>query len=290
MRTHRREVTPAALAELLERYPDTFMVERMDVADHAMIDAVAARYRDEPIDVLINNAGIVGALDYVDEQQFGQLDFDLLALFFRINVAGRSRSARRSCRAWVAGRGKRRIAISSSAGSFEAAAVNRPGRIHYKTSKAALNMAVTGIAAATRERGIIAVSLHPGGVKVEKLAGLDLPGFIEPKVSIAGMIAVIDALGTGGFGLVPRLPGQADALVAGQQLVLFLFFFSFLFFTTTITGSVTYCYSNPEITGKKTRDTYCRPELVLYVEDPLLGAQFNGTVSTEQEFSSSEIT
>ena len=193
--THRREVTPAALAELLERYPDTFMVERMDVADHAMIDAVAARYRDEPIDVLINNAGIVGALDYVDEQQFGQLDFDLLALFFRINVAGPLKVSEAFLPSVGLGQGKRIIAISSLAGSFEAAAVNRPGRIHYKTSKAALNMAVTGIAAATRERGIIAVSLHPGGVKVEKLAGLDLPGFIEPKVSIAGMIAVIDALG-----------------------------------------------------------------------------------------------
>ncbi len=192
--THRRDTTPESLQALQARYPDLLQVERMDVSDHEMIDALAARFSGKPIDVLINNAGIVGALDYVDEQQFGQLDYQLLALFFRINVAGPLKVSEAFLDNLRLGEGKRIVAISSLAGSFQASAVNRPGRIHYKTSKAALNMAVTGIAAATRDDGIITVSIHPGGVKVEKLADYDLPGFIEPAESIAGMIAVIEAL------------------------------------------------------------------------------------------------
>jgi hypothetical protein len=38
------------------------------------------------------------------------------------------------------------------------------------------------------------VSLHPGGVKVEKLKAFDLPGFIEPEESISSMIRVIAEL------------------------------------------------------------------------------------------------
>lgn len=192
--THRRETTPESLGTLQLRYPQLLKIERMDVTDHEMIDALAERFTGKPIDVLINNAGIVGALDYVEEQKFGQLDYELLALFYRINVVGPLKVTEAFLDNLRLGEGKRMVAISSMAGSFQASSRNRPGRIHYKTSKAALNMAVTGIADATRADGIIAVSLNPGGVKVEKLAGYDLPGFIEPAESIAGMIAVIEAL------------------------------------------------------------------------------------------------
>ena len=35
-------------------------VEKLDVTDHAAIEALAARYVDQPIDLLLNNAGIGG--------------------------------------------------------------------------------------------------------------------------------------------------------------------------------------------------------------------------------------
>ena len=192
--THRSEAQPETLIALRERYPDSVVVERLDVTDHAMIDQLAARYRGQPIDVLINNAGIVGALDHVQDQIFGSLDYDLFALFMRTNVAGPLKVSEAFLENVKASRLKRIVAISSLAGSFEGASLNRPGRIHYKTSKAALNMAMTSIAIATAADGIIAIAMNPGGVKVEKLAGMDLPGFIEPEVSIRGMIGVIDKL------------------------------------------------------------------------------------------------
>ena len=67
-------------------------------------------------------------------------------------------------------------------------------RIYYKTSKAALNMAMTTIATATKDDGIIVVALHPGGVNVEKLKEYDFPHFIEPEESISSMVRVIAEL------------------------------------------------------------------------------------------------
>ncbi len=192
--THRSEDQPASLVALQRRYPETVVVERLDVTDHAMIDALASRYRGQPVDVLINNAGLVGALEHVQDQMFGSLDYELLALFMLTNVAGPLKVSEAFFDNVRISEQKRIVAISSLAGSFQAAATNRPGRVHYKTSKAALNMAVTCIATATGDADIIAVAIHPGGVKVEKLAAFDLPGFIEPAESIASMIRVIDSL------------------------------------------------------------------------------------------------
>ena len=39
------------------------MVERLDVLDHAGIDALAVRYKDQPVDVLLNNAGLMRGPD-----------------------------------------------------------------------------------------------------------------------------------------------------------------------------------------------------------------------------------
>lgn len=69
-------------------------------------------------------------------------------------------------------------------------------------------MVMTGIATANRERGIIVVSLHPDGIRVEKTTGFDLRGVIEPKAGIASMIAVIDALDPKDSGSLRHYQGQ----------------------------------------------------------------------------------
>ena len=192
--THRRTETPDSLNELLSTYPDTVIIERMDVADLAMIDAVAQKHRGQPIDILINNAAIVGALSYMQQQIFGQLDHDLFDPFMHTNVRGPLKISEAFLKNVKSSTLKRIVMVSSLAGSISSGPGKRPGRIYYKTSKAALNMATTTIATATKDDGIIVVVLHPGGVKVEKLKEFDLPDFIEPEESISGMMRVIAEL------------------------------------------------------------------------------------------------
>ena len=68
---------PASATELTALAKDrkNLVVEKMDVSDHPGIDALAAKYAGQPIDVLINNAGLmsgpargqmVGTIDYAE--------------------------------------------------------------------------------------------------------------------------------------------------------------------------------------------------------------------------------
>lgn len=67
--THRRDSMPESLARLAAEY-DNVRVEKIDVTDVATMTAVADKLDGMPIDILINNAGIVGALAD-PAQQFG---------------------------------------------------------------------------------------------------------------------------------------------------------------------------------------------------------------------------
>ena len=49
-------------------------VEQLDVLDHAMVDALAAKYKDQPIDVLLNNAAINAFRFGIS--RFGKIDYD----------------------------------------------------------------------------------------------------------------------------------------------------------------------------------------------------------------------
>jgi hypothetical protein len=45
-----------------------------------------------------------------------------------------------------------------------------------------------------KEDGITVVIFHPGGVQVESLGDLRLPGFVPPAEAVGKMIATIDGL------------------------------------------------------------------------------------------------
>lgn len=192
--THRRTSTPDTLADLQAQFPDTVLVERIDVRDLDMIDSVAEKYRSTPIDILISNAAIVADLTDPTPQIFGSLDYPLFTVFMETNVRGPLKIAEAFHEHVKMSEMKRIIMISSLSGSLGTGPTRLGGRMYYKTSKAALNMAMVTVARATAEDGIIVASLHPGGVKVEKLANFNVPGFMPPPESVGGMIDVIASL------------------------------------------------------------------------------------------------
>lgn len=192
--THRRTKSPDTLVALKTEYPDTVVIERIDVRDLEMIDAVAEKYRGQPIDILISNAAIVADLTNPAPQVFGTLDYPLFTVFMETNVRGPLKMAEAFRDHVKRSKLKRIIMISSLSGSLGTGPTRLGGRVYYKTSKAALNMAMVTISRATKEDGVIAVSLHPGGVKVEKLANFNVPGFMPPEESVSGMVNVIASL------------------------------------------------------------------------------------------------
>ena len=84
--THRRSTTPEELATLAAKYPKV-RVERMVVTDAAQIEALGAKLKGVPIDILLSNAGLVRT-DPIDKvggntnQMFGTLDYQLLDDFY----------------------------------------------------------------------------------------------------------------------------------------------------------------------------------------------------------------
>jgi hypothetical protein len=66
--------------------------------------------------------------------------------------------------------------------------IQNPGSYYYRSSKAALNTTMQGLAVALRPRGIGVLLLHPGWVRT-RMGG---NGGISPEESVRGMRNVID--------------------------------------------------------------------------------------------------
>jgi len=201
--THRRTSTPEELAKLAAHYPKV-RIERMDVTDPGQIAALGAKLKGVPIDVLLNNAGLVRT-DPVDKpggnknQMFGTLDYKLLDDFIHTNVAGPLMIAETFIGNVKASHQKKIIAISSAAGSvsvppFMPNGSPVPDHYWYRISKAALNSAMRLLSAQFKPDGVIVVMFHPGGVQVESFGNDKLPGFVPPAEAIGKMIKTIDGL------------------------------------------------------------------------------------------------
>ena len=196
--THRRATTPAELASLQQQFPGRVHIEHLDVTDPAQIKALALKLKGQPIDVLLNNAAVTRLAPLTDKrgnagQLFGTLDYDQLDLFIHTNVAGPLRVTEAFIDNVRAGKQKKIIAISSAAGML-----SMPPRsadhYWYRISKTALNSAMRLLAAQLKDDGIVVALFHPGGVQVESLGELKLPGFVPPSEAVGKMIATIDGL------------------------------------------------------------------------------------------------
>ncbi|MCC6201943.1 MAG: SDR family oxidoreductase [Gammaproteobacteria bacterium] len=201
--THRRDTTPATLAELAARYPKV-RIERMDVSDAAQIAVLGAKLKGTPIDILLNNAALVRT-DPLDQpngntnQLFGTLDYDLLDDFVHTNVAGPLRVVETFVANVRASQRKTIVAISSAAGSVSAPPFMPngspiPDHYWYRITKAALNSSMVLLAAQLRGDGVTVVMFHPGGVQVESFGALAIPGLVAPEEAIGKMIRTIDGL------------------------------------------------------------------------------------------------
>jgi len=201
--THRRTSTPEELATLAAKYPKV-RIERMDVTDAAQIEALGAKLKGQPIDVLLSNAGLVRT-DPLDKpggnqnQVFGTLDYKLFDDFMHTNVAGPLKIAETFIDNVKASKQKKIVAISSAAGSvsvppFMPNGSPVPDHYWYRISKAGLNSAMVLLSATVKKDGVTVVMFHPGGVQVESFGNFKLPGFVPPEEAVGKMMRTIDGL------------------------------------------------------------------------------------------------
>ena len=138
---------------------DNVIVEQLDVTDHARIDALSQAYRDTPIDVLINNAGMKPA------GRDAAIDYQRARTMFEVNVFGPVKIYEAFYSQVASSNDKKVINISSVVGSI-GGGPQFPFMHNYRASKAALNAYMRGISYGTAEAGVIVTQLHPGFVDV----------------------------------------------------------------------------------------------------------------------------
>ena len=136
-------------------------LHRLDVTEARDIDTLATALAAEPIDLLVNNAGIFGG-----EQDFGAVDYASWEEVWRTNVIAPYRVAEAFVE-HVSGSGLRCMAfVSSISGSI--ASVDAGGGYIYQSSKTGLNMVVVNLARDLAGRGITVLALHPGWVRTDR--------------------------------------------------------------------------------------------------------------------------
>ena len=159
-------------------------VLQLDVTDAASVQAMAAALRGQPIDLLINNAGIGGHT----APSFEETDFDQIGLTFDVNSIGPMRVTQALLPNVLASQRKLVVSISSIMGSI---ANNQGGYYGYRASKTALNMLNSSLALELADRGVTAVVLHPGWVKT-RMGGPSAA--ITTEDSVQGLLQVITGL------------------------------------------------------------------------------------------------
>ncbi len=183
-------------------------IERLDVADHAAIDALASRLAGQAIDVLLNNAGIIGPVpipEHIGRQHFGQLDYDLWAQVLRINTFGPVKMAEAFLSHVAASEQKKIVSLSSTVGSL----VERDtAAFAYASSKTALNKSMRLLAATLKDRGIIVSMVCPGYVKTRMDFGT---ADVEIPESVAGVRKLIDEFSLADSGTFRRYNGDVVA-------------------------------------------------------------------------------
>jgi NAD(P)-dependent dehydrogenase (short-subunit alcohol dehydrogenase family) len=160
-------------------------VFELDVTNHDQIKATARDMDGEPIDLLINNAGMwIG-----EDEHFGRFTNAQWMEQFRVHVFG----TLAVCEAFVdhVERSDKKLIVNISSGNGSFGWDRGPGDYPYDTSKAALNVLTKGMATDLEDRGITVMCMSPGNVQTD-MSGPD--AMLTPEESITGMRQVIDGL------------------------------------------------------------------------------------------------
>jgi len=177
-------------------------VRKLDVRDLVQINALAKGMGGEPVDLLINNAGIYGPRDVA----LGAIDYEAWEEVLRVNVLGPLRVAESLLENVAASEHKKMAFLSSRMGSM---GENRSGGSYiYRSSKAALNAVVKSLAIDLAPRGIACLALHPGWARTD-MGGPEAE--VTAHDGVAGLRQVIAAAGPERSGRFVNYDGAAIA-------------------------------------------------------------------------------
>jgi NAD(P)-dependent dehydrogenase (short-subunit alcohol dehydrogenase family) len=193
-----RHPEQAVELQTLARGQKNVVIDKLDVSDDAEIKALASKYHGRPIDVLVNNAGVLGGREEQSLGTFSRKDFHAVMDVNAFGPLAVSQAFRDNV---IASQGKRIVAVTSGLGSISRSGGMPNGPYYYRMSKAALNMGLQALGADLKSQGVIVAVVSPGASETQMFAAFtaDYRGGKKiaantPTQSVAGIIAVIEKL------------------------------------------------------------------------------------------------
>lgn len=178
-----RNPDEANALQSLKTHFNNISIMKLDVANFDEIHQVAESLKNVTIDLLINNAGIyldravdkINVEDWMETFKVNSIAPVLLINAFKNHLANSEL--------------KKAVTLSSKMGSIDDN--TKGGSYLYRTSKAAVNMAIKTASIDLKPLGISVATLHPGWVQTD-MGGPD--GLIDIPTSVNGLRLVIKNL------------------------------------------------------------------------------------------------
>jgi len=182
----RDPATAKQLQVLAKETGEMLTVVAIDVTDAESIKKAAAQLDQAAIDVLVNNAGIAGP----SGQSTGNVDYDAWALVFDVNTMGPLRLVE-AFRNHIA-RSERRLIVTITSGMGSLADNTSGSSIAYRSSKAAVNVAMRSVAIDLAPHRITSVVVNPGWVRTD-MGGPSAR--MTPQESVSALRRLIETFG-----------------------------------------------------------------------------------------------
>ena len=156
------------LNELSDKHKNLSLMD-LDITNNDSVDEVVKILDGKPIDLLINNAAYLGP---PDPQKFGAIDYEMFTRSFEVIAIGPIRVTEKLIDNVRSSTTKKIIFLGSAAGSI--AQITPPVTLYsYRSSKAALHLAVHNLYHELASENIIVSLINPGLV--------DTRGFLDLK-------------------------------------------------------------------------------------------------------------
>lgn len=156
----------------------------LDVTDFDRLAPALAQLA--PLDILINNAGVIGPAN--DQQHPLSMDFNGFAHTLKVNTLAPLAVAHAALPALRSAASARILTVSSQMAYM---GYRKPDRIAYRTSKAAVNKVMQGLATALEPAGIAVANIDPGWVRTD-MGGAEAD--LEVRDVAQGILSVAEGL------------------------------------------------------------------------------------------------
>ena len=167
---------------LKEKHTNNLEICELDLLDKNSPNILSNFLVNKPIDLFINNAGVIGQ----SAQHFKSISLNPWIEVLKVNLIAPLLITQSIIKNIEKSSEKRIYILSSKVGSIED---NKSGGMYvYRSSKSALNQIVKSLSIDLKPLGISVISLHPGWVRTE-MGGPN--ALLSVEESVNGMFGVI---------------------------------------------------------------------------------------------------